>query len=268
MPRAPKRIAPEETRFFHGSVVRTARISERFQRVTVAGDDLTRFPWLGFDHWFRLFLPWPEQTTFRLPTATDSLWWPQYLTIPTAERPHCANYTVADFRPGSGELDIDFVLHYDAHGDIEGRAAGWALGAHPGDVVAILDQGRMFAPPAEVSEYLIAADETGVPAVLSILRSLPSDARGRVALEIPTASDRRESPAPADLDVSWFVRDDAVASRGDRVLDAIDEWGEADPTSYAFIVGESRLATRGRKILRARGLPTERITFSGFWKAA
>ncbi|MFE1044102.1 SIP domain-containing protein [Streptomyces sp. NPDC058832] len=35
---------------------------------------------------------------------------------------------------------------------------------------------------------------------------------------------------------------------------------------YAFVVGESTLATEERKHLHRLGLPKERITFSGFWR--
>ena len=43
--------------------------------------------------------------------------------------------------------------------------------------------------------------------------------------------------------------------------------GPVDPLDYAFVVGESTLATGARRHLRRGGLPAGRICFSGFYKA-
>jgi len=261
------RLLPENPRLFRARVVRSVRVSPSMQRVTVTGDDLHEFPFLGFDHWFRLFVPRPDQDAFRMPELDGRRWWPSFLAIPEDVRPHCANYTVAAFRPGAAELDIDFVVHCDRDGEPEGRAAIWACGARPGDELAMLDQGCIFDCPADTSEVLIAAEETGLPGVVGIAASLPRDAVGRIIQEVPTAGDVRELDVPAGVTVTWIVRADTEHDvPGRAALAELQRHVPADDRGYAFVVGESRLATEGRRHLHRAGLPKSRITFSGFWK--
>ncbi|MFF4756495.1 siderophore-interacting protein [Streptomyces sp. NPDC002514] len=262
------RLMPQHPRMFRAEVVRTARVSPSLHRVTVTGADLAEFPWQGYDHWFRLFLRLPHQHRLRLPEFTGSRWWQPYLAIPEAERPHCANYTVAGFRPGAAEIDIDFVVHLGPTGELEGTAAIWACRARPGDALALLDQGVLFDCPRDASEVLIAADETGLPATTGILRSLPRGTVGRLIQEVPTARDVRDLDAPAGLTVTWVVREGGTSVPGTAALGELRRHTRADAAGYAFVVGESALATEGRRHLHRAGLPKDRITFSGFWKYA
>ncbi|MGC9497508.1 siderophore-interacting protein [Streptomyces sp. WG7] len=260
------RLMPQQPRLFRARVVGTERVSPSMQRVTVTGPDLAEFPWLGYDHWFRLFLQLPHQPRLRLPEFSGTQWWQPYLAIPERERPHCANYSVADFRRQAAEMDIDFVVHRGPGGDIEGRAAIWACRAAPGDALALLDQGILFDCPRDASEVTVVADETGLPAAAGILRSLPGGTVGRLIQEIPTAEDRRALTGPAGVTVSWVVRQDSTSVPGVAALRELRRLPSPDPTGYAFVVGESTLATEGRRHLHRAGLPKDRITFSGFWK--
>lgn len=261
------RLMPEAPRLFRARVLRSVRHTPSVQRVTVTGDDLHEFPFLGFDHWFRLFVPRPDQDAFRMPDLDGRRWWPSFLAIPEDVRPHCANYTVAAFRPEVGELDVDFVVHCDADGEPEGRAAIWACGARPGDELPMLDQGCIFDCPDDAGEVVVAAEETGLPAVVGIAASLPRDAVGRIIQEVPTAADVRVLDAPVGVTVTWIVRADTEHDvPGRAALAELQRYVPADDRGYAFVVGESRLATEGRRHLHRAGLPKTRITFSGFWK--
>ncbi|MFD0307194.1 siderophore-interacting protein [Streptomyces sp. NPDC059517] len=265
MSKNPK-LMPRQPQLFHCHVVRSERYTSSMQRVTVTGPDLSSFPWQGYDQWFRLFLRKPHQEQFVLPEIAGPVWWKPFLATPEDERAHCANYTVAEFRPDAAELDIDFVVHCGPGGEPEGAAAIWACGVAPGEELALLDQGLLFDCPDDASEVLLVADESGLPATAGILRSLPREAVGRVIQEIPTAGDRRDLDAPAGMSVTWVVRDDPSAVPGAAALDELRRHVPAGPTGYAFVVGESTLATEGRRHLHRSGLPKSRITFSGFWK--
>ena len=264
------RLMPTNPRLFRARVLRAERATPSMHRVTVTGDDLHEFGYLGFDHWFRLFMPLPHQDAFRLPDLDGTKWWPPFLAIPEDVRPHCANYTVAAFRPATAtsaaELDIDFVVHTDADGTPEGRAALWACAAQPGDELAVLDQGCIFDCPDDATEVLVVAEETGLPGVVGIAASLPRDTVGRIILEVPTAADMRELDAPDGVSVTWLVRQDPHATPGAAALEELRRHTPSDDRGYAFVVGESTLATEGRRHLHRSGLPKSRITFSGFWK--
>lgn len=261
------RLLPENPRLFRARVLRSERTTPSMQRVTVTGDDLAEFGYLGFDHWFRLFVQRPDQDAFRMPDLDGKKWWPTFLAIPEDVRPHCANYTVAEFRAESREMDIDFVVHTGADGEPEGRAAIWACAARPGDELAMLDQGCIFDVPEGTSEIVIAAEETGLPGVVGIAAALPRDTVGRIIQEVPTAGDVRELDAPAGVSVTWIVRADTEHTvPGRAALAELQRYVPADDHGYAFVVGESTLATEGRRHLHRAGLPKSRITFSGFWK--
>ena len=261
------RLLPDDPRLFRAHVLRSRRTSPSMQRVTVTGDDLHEFRYLGFDHWFRLFVQRPDQAAFRMPDLDGRKWWPTFLAIPEDVRPHCANYTVAAFRPEVAEMDIDFVVHTDHRGEPDGRAALWACGARPGDELALLDQGCIFDCPADTTEVVIAAEETGLPGVVGIAASLPRDTVGRIIQEVPTAADVRELDAPAGVAVTWIVREHTEHHvPGRAALAELQRHVPGDDRGYAFVVGESTLATEGRRHLHRAGLPKSRITFSGFWK--
>lgn len=256
-------------RFYRLTVVRTADVSPSFRRVTVTSDELADFRHLGFDHWFRLFIPAAGQTSWRLPTATSKLWYAQWLATPGKDRPHCNNYTVHCYRPESRELDIDVVLHLGPNGALEGRVAQWAAAVLLGDGLAILDEGLLFNPPPDSRSVLLAGDESALPALEGILRDLDPGIGGHAVLEVPTRDDVRELAHGPEMVVHWVVRSevdpDVVA--GAAALNVLTELPPVTPDTYAFLVGESGLATGGRRHLTRAGLGKDRITFCGFWKA-
>lgn len=265
------RLMPSDPRMFHATVLRTARVSPSFQRVTLTGPDLAELEWQGHDHWFRFFLPGSVGAALVLPEVEGRSWWQAYLAIAEEQRPHCSNYTVADLRrTRSGtEIDVDVVLHTDGTGALAGRVARWAVATTPGTAVALLDQGPMFDPPTDAERVHLVADESGLPGVRGILRSLAPTALGSAVIEVPTDDDVDPRLVhPAGVEVTWVSRGGHHARPGAAALTALESRpGPLDPLDYAFVVGESTLATGGRRHLRRAGLPAARITFSGFYKA-
>ena len=83
---------------------------------------------------------------------------------------------------------------------------------------------------------------------------------------MPTAEDVPELKAPPGVQVRWLPRGDAASTPGRLALAALQELTPS-PDAYAFVVGESGLATGGRRHLKRAGLPASRITFCWFWKA-
>lgn len=269
-------VKPKSPGLHRLRVIRAERVSPSFHRVTVTGESLASFEWLGFDHWFRLFVPTSAQidskSELRLPGSASKLWYAQYLAMPSHERPHCSNYTVRAYRSDTLELDIDFVVHLDETGEQVGRAALWARSARPGDALGILDEGRLFNPPVDTEEVHLVADETGLPAVEGILRSLAPDTRGTVIQEVASLGDRRDFVRPDGIEVTWCVREAATGDAHPRTpgaiaLSELRRRSAFHERSYAFVAGEAGLATNGRRHLHGEGVAKERISFSGYWKA-
>lgn len=268
------RVKPEKSELLTLRVLRRRRLSPSFARVTLGGSDLERFTPLGRDQWFRLFLPVAEGTLTRLPNRLDTFAYLRYLAIAKTERPVLRNYTVAGFRSAGAEgpeLDVDFVLHGSAAEGTAGPAASWAETCEPGDAVAILDEGVLFAPPADLSgPMVLVGDETALPALAGILSSLPVDATGTAFVEVPDAGDVRTLTAPDGVDVRWVVRADPRAAPGYAVLTAAIEAGGAGevPPAYAWVAGEQSLVAAMRRHWVRVGVDKRTISFTGYWRAA
>lgn len=244
-------------------VRRTERVSPNIVRVTVGGDQLGALPDHGFDHWFRLFLPQEEgETSFDLPTRVDMRGYLKYLRMPSATRPHMRNYTVREFRPDRLELDIDFVVHGD-----EGIATRWVRRTAPGDTVALLDQGRGYEIPDDATHHLLVTDETGMFAVVNILRDLPRDATGDAYIEIPDAADAQPTAEPDGVTVHWLVREPG-RRHGTLALETVQrDWRKPAAPMAAYLVGEQALPTTLRRwLVTEHGVPKSAISFVGYWR--
>lgn len=244
-------------------VRRSARISPHIQRITVGGDQLAALPDHGFDHWFRFFLPQEEgETSFDLPDRVDLRGYFQYLRMPGATRPHLRNYTVREFRKAALELDIDFVIHGD-----EGVATRWAQRTAPGDTVALLDEGRGYEFPDGTRHHLLVADETGMPAVVNILRDLPRDAVGHAFVELADPADAQPTAGPTGVEVHWLVREPG-AKPGALALETVRrDWTKPAEPMAAYLVGEQALPTGLRRwLVSDLGVPKAHVVFTGYWR--
>ncbi|MGK9148413.1 siderophore-interacting protein [Plantibacter flavus] len=264
------RIKPDVAKLLTLRVLRRAQISPNFARVTLGGGDIAEFVFLGFDQWFRFFIPVSEGGLERLPNKLDMIAYAKYLAIAKAVRPVLRNYTVRDFRaegPDGPELDVDFVIHGSAADGTAGPAASWAQECRPGDAVALLDEGRMFNPPADTSRVLLVADETGLPAVAGILASLPKDAVGTAIVELPSEEDAQDLIAPAGVEVRWIVRTDAHDVPGRAAFAAAEAHGVPEDPFYGWVVGEQSLASGTRRLWVRGGASKDHVMFCGYWKA-
>lgn len=263
-------VLPDVVRCYRLQVVRATDVGPSFRRVTATSDALREFQHLGFDHWFRLFVPAAGQQSWRLPTATSKFWYAQWLATPAKERPHVNNYTVRAFRPDSLELDIDVVLHRGAGGRLEGRVAQWATEVQPGDELAILDEGLLFNRPPDTRSVLLTGDESALPALEGVLASLPDELGGRAVVEVPTPGDVRDLAHGPAVEVQWVVRSEVAADGvpGAAALAAVCAGPAPAADTYAFLVGASGLATGARRHLVRAGLAKDRITFCGYWKSS
>lgn len=261
------RVRPEQAGLCTLQVLRRELISPSFVRVTLGRGDIGQFVPMGYDQWFRLFIPVSEGSLSRLPRALDTISYLKYLAISRTERPVLRNYTVRAHRVTSDgpELDVDFVLH--GEGAEAGPAAAWATDCAPGDLVAVLDEGITFTPPPDLRHALIVADETGLPAVAGILASLSEDFTGRAWVEVPTEEDRQELARPEGVELTWAVRQDPHDRPGAAVLAAAQAAPVPVGPCYCWSVGEQQVPTGMRRHWVQAGIPKNRITFTGYWKA-
>ncbi|OLR94512.1 siderophore-interacting protein [Actinokineospora bangkokensis] len=254
------RVKPEHAAPLTLEVLRSTRLSPGFVRVTLGGGDVARFTPMGFDQWFRLFIPVSDDSLAHVPEKLSLGSYLRFVTTAKGSRPVLRNYTVRAFRPAAGELDVDFVVHGD------GPAGTWAATCAPGDQVAIIDEGITFTPPAGTTRFALVADESGLPAVAGVLASLDPAATGVALVEVPHEEDKQEVQAPPGVAVTWVVREDPHAVAGRAVLAAATAL-ELPRPFFGFVVGEAGLATGLRRHWVKSGVPKEDVLFCGYWKA-
>ncbi|MRH87093.1 siderophore-interacting protein [Nocardia sp. SYP-A9097] len=269
MSKRPKYVKPEHREIRSARVLASKRISPNFVRVTLGGDGLAGFTAMGFDQWFRLFLP-GKDGSLKLPTSASSLgWYAQYLMMGKEHRPLVRNYTVRDYRAAgfgefgsTAEIDIDFYSHGD-----DSPASAWATGATPGDKVGLLDEGITYQAPDHTEWSLLVGDESAVPGIAGILRSAPRTLEGAAYLEISHPEDRQELGEPEGVQVNWLVRTDPQAPTGVLVTDAVRRAELPAKSIYGFLAGEQKLTAGVRRHLtQDREIPKADITFTGYWR--
>ncbi len=284
MARSGKYLKPEQRDFLVVQAVARKQISPGFVRVTLGGPALRGFTPLGYDQWFRLFLP--GERGLRLPKRTGGLWVAEYMLMSKDTRPVGRNYTVRAHREqgvhsDGPEIDVDFALHEDAEGGL-GPASAWARDGAEGDEAGILDEGITFLPPSTARHHLLVGDETALPAIAGILRSAGGSGGGtrgesqaasagggvpvHAYIEIPHEDDIQPLDAPEGSTVHWVTRKSGAAC-GDGVLAEVKAADLPDGPGYAWVAGGRRLATEVRRhLVGERGFPKDSVTFTGYWR--
>ncbi|MEZ3161419.1 siderophore-interacting protein [Microbacterium sp. BWT-B31] len=275
MARASRLVKPESQDLIHLRVLRRERLSPHWMRVTLGGGEIARFRSMGYDQWFRIFLPLGgDEGLERIPAkANKLLGYLKYLRIPDGVRPVMRNYSVRAYRPATAttdaEIDVDFVLHGSAGDGTAGPASRWAETCEPGESVVIIDEGLTFNPERGTSKVLLVADETGLPAIASICATLDASATGLALVEVPSTGDALEFEHPAGLTVRFVVRDHA-SKPGTEVLAALEALSDlpaGGPDLHAYVVGEQALATNARRYLvNERALDKDAVSFCGYWR--
>jgi len=267
-----KIVKPASAELIHLTVLRTQRLTSGWMRVTLGGGEIERFTPMGYDQWFRLFLPLGgEEGLERVPAkANGLLGYLKFLRIPDGVRPVMRNYTVRSYRPASAdagaEIDVDFVLHGSAADGTAGPASRWAETCRPGEHVLVIDEGLTFNPARGEDRVVLVGDETALPAIAGICSSLPATAVGTVIVEVAAAEDALEFAHPAAIEVRTIVRTDAEVP-GVRALSALRKLALPSMPFHAYIAGEQSLASGARRYLVAeRGVDKDHVSFTGYWK--
>ncbi|WP_262032400.1 siderophore-interacting protein [Microvirga sp. Mcv34] len=240
-------------------VVSAANVTPRMRRVRLKGPDLARFATGGM-HVRLLFPPrasavpqWPVTGEDGRPV------WPK-----GEDRPVMRIYTIRKIDVERGEIDIDFVLH---DGD-ETPGSTWARRACPGDIMGAMGPAGGELPDADW--YLLAGDETALPAISRILAELPAECRATVLLEVADASEEQLLRSSAALDIRWMHRNGAPAGTTSLLEEAIR--GIAIPSSAArrFIWAgcEQKSCRCLKRILRKEWkLSTSEHQVVAYWRA-
>jgi NADPH-dependent ferric siderophore reductase len=237
-------------------VARTLERTPRLVRVTLAGTELTGFEMGLPAASVRLLLPQEGSGDLVLPT-----WDGNEFRDPAGARPPIRTLTPLRFDPTALELDVEVVRHGDS------PLSRWVEGVTSGDPVAVSGPGRGYEVDPDAPAFLLAGDESALPAIGMLIPFLPPDAAVEVLVEVADPVARLDLPEHPRLEVCW-VDLDAGARPGDALVAAVA--GTAiDPEARVWAAGEAAAVHRIRRhLFDERGLGRARCTVRGYWKVA
>ena len=128
------------------------------RRVTLAGPELEGLTVEQPAASVRLLLPSAADRELVVPS-----WNGNEFLLADGRRPVIRTFTPRRLDREALELDLDVVLHG------QGAAAEWAEAVEPGDAAAISGPGRGYVVDRDAPAFLLAGDETAIPAISQLL---------------------------------------------------------------------------------------------------
>jgi iron complex transport system ATP-binding protein len=258
-------LQPHPVRAFDVVISRIQDLTPLFRRITFAGPALDRFgvPGPALDLRIKLLMPLPGHSLTRPGTPDGQLhegWYQDWLRREQPGGGFIRSYTVRALRtaPAGRELDVDFVIHPSSGGH-EAPGSDWARAAIPGTPAVLIgpdasantgttrrSETGIRWDPQRVRDVLLAGDETALPAINSILETLPADVTGHAFLEVPDRDDFQDISTGSAVCITWLARNPSGAPRGDLLSEAVRAAHQVKPSghmgaqaTYAWVAAEA-----------------------------
>lgn len=251
-PRAPQRVR-HDTRMRLLTVVSITDITPLMRRIRLVGE-MDGFASLGHaDHIKAFFFPAGVEPKI-VPIGERGAQFAE------GETPEMRDYTPRDWSVENGWIDLDFVLHGD------GPASSWAAQVEVGQKLVIGGpRGSLVIPPA-FDWYLLAGDETALPALGRRIEELPAGSKILAFVEVDSAAEEQTFETLADLSLTYIYRDGRPAGTTTLVLDAIRAARFPEGDAYAYIAGESTMSKAVKAhLIETRGFNPEYVKAAGYW---
>ena len=234
-----------------------SKVTPQMVRVVVGGDDLKGFVSAAHDDHVKLFFPHPGQDKPVLPTPG-----PNGPVYPEGvERPPSRDYTPRRYDAGANTLTLEFALH-DA-----GPATAWAAQARPGDFLGVGGPRGSFIVPDDFDWYLLAGDETALPAIARRLEELPAGPRVIVVAEVADNSEEQRFDTRTRVETHWLHRNGAKPGTTSLLHEAVAALKLPPGEGYAWVAAEAATAKDLRHLLvEQHGLSKDRVKAAAYWK--
>jgi NADPH-dependent ferric siderophore reductase len=254
------RTRREPPAFRRVAVRAVAPVTPRLVRVTVGGPDLDGLVIEQPAASVRLLLPPRGSTGLVMPAWTRN----EFL-LPDGSRPPIRTLTPLRLDPERQELEVEIVVHEG------GAASGWALAAEEGDEAALSGPGRGYPIDPDATMFLLAGDESAIPAIGQLLEALPAGKPVRVIIEVAHPDARLDLPSrPASAAppaVEWCDLPAGEAPGGALVAAVIKAAADLPAGARIWAAGEAAAVQRIRRhLLDERGLPRSETWIRGYWK--
>jgi NADPH-dependent ferric siderophore reductase len=249
-------------------VVGTEQLAPHMVRVVLGGPGFDTFVCSAFtDSYVKILFVGNGVDTSALPRplTRDS-----FDALAPEHRPVVRTFTVREADVAAREISIDVVVHGD-----RGTAGKWANSAERGQQVYLMGPGGAYAPDPTADWHLLAGDESALPAIAAALEALPSNAVGKVFVEIAGPEQELDLAVPEAVQFNWIYR----GGRADLVGN--DRAGDYAPLVEAvttaqwlpgqvqvFIHGEAQAVMHNLRpyIREDRGVDPGWTSISGYWR--
>jgi NADPH-dependent ferric siderophore reductase len=249
-------------------VVRTEQLTSHMIRVVLGGNGFDTFAPIEFtDSYVKLVFVADDVDVAALP---QPLTLDSFADLPAAKKPVVRTITVRRADPGAREIAVDIAVHGD-----HGAAGPWAATAQPGQPMYLMGPSGAYAPDPAADWYLLAGDETALPAISVALESLPANAIGRVFIEIAEPEDEIPLTAPEGVQINWLYRGGRADLIGEDRAGDNAPLVEAVKTAFwlpgqvqVFIHGEAQAVMHNLRpyIRKERGVDAKWASISGYWR--
>lgn len=223
-------------------------------RVALAGPELAGFTVDAPAASVRLLVPSPGTHELVVPT-----WNGNEFLLPDGRRPALRTFTPRRVDADALELDLDIVEHDD------GVTSAWAAAAQPGDAAAVSGPGRGYTVDPDAAAYLLAGDETAIPAIGQLLEALPPGMPVDVHIEVARPDARVRLPEHPAATLTWHDLP-AAAPPGDAMVAAVRR-ADIPAGARVWAAGEAAAVQRIRKhLFEERGMARSHTSVRGYWK--
>ena len=229
-------------------------LGDRFVSVMFAG------PLDGFEdtlpaQHIKVLIPEPGERSVTMPeSGLDGPIWPA-----DRPRPVSRTYTPRRYDAAASTLEVQFLLHG------EGPASVWAERAAVGDRLAIAGPGGRAVPlDAGEARWIIAGDESAVPAIGTLLDALPASAVDAVYVEGSKAAvgDALSAGWPP---LNWLPADETAP--GAALCDVLSDPAAVQDTRV-WVACESAAVRRIRLALFDRDrIDASHLVTRGYWRS-
>lgn len=239
------------------TVQRVADLGAQMRRIALGGTDLEGFAALGPTDHVKVFFPESPGGEPILPAVVDGAWVNRADPALTYRE-----YTVRTFDPAAGQLVLDMAVH--AHGP----AGRWAAQAESGQRLAVLGPKSSKVPPLDLPWYVLAADLSGLPALLNWLDVLPAGTPVQAFVQVDRPDGPADVPVRERSSLVW-VPGGTGADRPSALRDAVADAQLPDDGAGLAWGGAEAGAARAlrRHLLVERGLPRAAVDVTGYWRA-
>jgi NADPH-dependent ferric siderophore reductase len=249
-------------------VVRTEQLTSHMVRVVLGGNGFDTFTPSEFtDSYVKLIFVADDVDVAALP---QPLTLDSFADLPATKKPVVRTITVRRADPAAREIDVDIAVHGD-----HGAAGPWAATAQPGQPMYLMGPSGAYSPDPAADWYLLAGDETALPAISVALESLPANAIGRAFIEIAGPEDEVTLTAPDGVQINWLYRGGRADLVGEDRAGDNAPLVEAVKTAlwlpgqvHAFIHGEAQAVMHNLRpyIRKERGVDAKWASISGYWR--